>query len=154
MFLCSVLESNCVWPSNIKLLWPAVLKSEAKQGERGKGESAGNGVRCFRKLSGVDWWIPDGKGHPSWPRKYALGESSGLVKGKGLAVRDHGGMHIPPPFIHKTLDLISSMKQLYCDLHQGRGNGWGKVKKFRRFDVHDLTCPFSIPWTRSWVVVV
>lgn len=133
MFLCSVLESNCVWPSNIKLLWPAVLKSEANQGEREKGERTGNGVRCFRKLSGVDWLIPDGKGHPSWPRKYSLGESSWLVKGKGLGVRDHSGMHIPVPFIHKTLVFNLRYKTIGLPSPSGRGKDWTKLEKSSTF---------------------
>lgn len=147
MFLCSVLESNCVWPSNIKLLWPAVLKSEANQGEREKGERTGNGVRCFRKLSGVDWLIPDGKGHPSWPRKYSLGESSWLVKGKGLGVRDHSGMHIPLPFIHKTLVFNLWYKTIGLPSPSGEREWLDQTGGVQHFYVHNLLTP------QQWVAL-
>lgn len=34
---------------------------------------AGNGLRCFRKLSRIEWLAPDGKGHAPWPRKWTQG---------------------------------------------------------------------------------
>lgn len=34
---------------------------------------AGNGLRCFRKLSRIDWLGPDGGGHALWPRKWSQG---------------------------------------------------------------------------------
>lgn len=37
------------------------------------GGGAGNGLRCFRKLSRIDWLGPDGGGHALWPRKWSQG---------------------------------------------------------------------------------
>lgn len=34
---------------------------------------AGNGLRCFRKLSRIEWLAPDGRGHAPWPRKWSQG---------------------------------------------------------------------------------
>lgn len=126
MSLCSVLESNCVWPSNIKLLWPAVFKSEANQGKREKGERTGNGVRCFRKLSGVDWLIPDGKGQPSWPRKYSLGKEVGLWKGKAWEWAE-AGMHFPLPLVFKHSETLTSPKRIISVLSSFIRKQWRKL---------------------------
>lgn len=37
------------------------------------GGGAGNGLRCFRKLSRIDWLGPDGGGRALWPRKWSQG---------------------------------------------------------------------------------
>lgn len=34
---------------------------------------AGNRLRCFRKLSRIEWLAPDGGGHAPWPRKWSQG---------------------------------------------------------------------------------
>lgn len=34
---------------------------------------AGNRLRCFRKLSRIEWLAPDGEGHAPWPRKWSQG---------------------------------------------------------------------------------
>lgn len=67
------------------------------------------------------------------------------MKGKGLGVRDRSGMHIPLPFIHKTLFFHRQYKTI------GLSSSAGKEEKFGNFNGRNLTGSYSVSLMVSWV---